>query len=264
MKRTDLICEYGVVDSENKSSFVHECAYRGTAYTDIRIDENNGKEYGLRAGRYITIFTGSEHTEECLEKLLGEMIPDGAVLVAGLGNINICSDSIGVRTLSHIPATAHLSGERDFKELGLRSVYVLEAGVTGKTGIESSRKIRCIAAEAGVQSIVAIDSLACSGLERLCTTIQLTDAGISPGSGVGNDRQALDRETAGVPVIAIGVPTVIDLDSITGDKTNIGLMVTPRNIDAVTGELAGIIGRAVSRALNPSLSSEEIKSLIIL
>ncbi len=263
MKRTDMICELGFADDIGFSNAVHSSEIGGTEYTDILIDENRSRNLGIRKGRYITVSAIKGDTERCLGELLSGMIPEGTVLVAGLGNENISSDSIGAKALSYIPATAHLSVHKDFYDLGLRKVYVIHACVTGKTGIESSTHISCLAAYAGAKCIIAIDSLACSDINKLCTTIQMTDAGIAPGSGVGNDRQKLDDSVTGIPVIAVGVPTVIDLDNITDDDKYSGFMVTTRSIDNDTEKIAKIIGRSVNRALNPVLSDEELDSLIL-
>ncbi len=261
MRRSDLIYEAAELRDMEESSFARSGEIHGTRFHEVTAAEHRE---GISAGRYVTLFTQQGDVRKCLTDLLRTFIPEGSVLVAGLGNENICSDSLGPKSLRYIPATAHLSGHRDFKELGMRKVFVLETGVTGKTGMESRDRISCIAGYIHACSVIAIDSLACAETDRLCTTIQITDTGISPGSGVGNDREALNRDTVGVPVIAIGVPTVIDLDSMTGAETQSGLMVTPRNIDIETGRLAEVIGTAVSCALNPGLSEEELRSLILL
>ena len=264
MKRSDLICENGMIDTNERLCNVHTFSKYGTEYTETIIDEEIHKRCGAEKGRYITLFTDTGNVKKCLTELTAGYLPGGKALVVGFGNKNIGSDSLGARVLRYIPATAHLSGHGDFKDLGMRSVCVLETGVTGKTGMESSSRAVCAARFIGADIIIAIDSLACSDTERLCRVIQLTDAGISPGSGVGNDRQALNGETAGIPVLAIGVPTVIDLDSITDDGQNSGLMVTPRNIDVLSERFAEIIGISVSCALNPTLTEDEIRSLLIL
>lgn len=263
MKRTDLIYESGIVEDNSCVGSVHNGELYGTSYTEINIDEDLSGKYGTQQGRYLTVFMENGDPKRCITDLLKDMIPCGDVLVTGLGNENICSDSLGVKALSYIPATAHLSVHSDFSELGLRKVFVVEAGVTGKTGIESSDRVGALSHRVNAAAVVAIDSLACTEPERLCRTVQMTDTGISPGSGVGNDRKALDRTTLGIPVIAIGVPTVIDLCSLTDFDDKHGLMVTPRNIDILTDGLAKIIGSAVSSALNPSLSENELNSLII-
>ena len=264
MKRTDLICENGMINGEAYRSVMSISELYGTRYTDMTLDGEQAGELGISAGRYITVYDGEGDVRACISGLLEGMLPAGTALVAGLGNENICSDSLGTKALVFIPATAHLAVHKDFDELGMRKVCVIEAGVTGKTGIESSARVSSAARYAGASVIIAIDSLACSEYEKLCNVIQITDTGISPGSGVGNDRKALNRETAGIPVIAIGVPTVIDLDCITGADDGKGLMVTPRSIDACVQRLSRTIGKAVSCALNPTLTEEELGSLILL
>ncbi len=264
MKRSDLICENSVIKNEIYSSSVHDKEKYGTRYTDIILDRTDAERSGVSQGRYTTVFTGEGDVKHCLAYILSVYLTGADTLVAGLGNINICSDSVGIKSLRHIPATAHLSAHEDFNTLGIRKVYVLETGVTGKTGIESSEHIRSIARTVDAGCVVVIDSLACSDIERLCTTIQITDTGISPGSGVGNDRKALNIETVGVPVIAVGVPTVIDLDCITDDPVGNGFMVTPRNIDLLTDRMAETVGTALSLAMNPELSEQEIRSFLIL
>ncbi len=264
MKRSDLICESGIIGTEEYAGNVHTKSAYGTEFYDMNISAETGKRFGIKPGRYVTLFSGKGNVKRCLTDILSEMLPQGSALAVGLGNVNIGSDSLGVKALRHIPATAHLSGHSDFTDLGMRSVYVLETGVTGKTGIESSSRAVCTARYVGADVMIAIDSLACADIGKLCSVIQITDTGISPGSGVGNDRKALDSETAGIPVIAIGVPTVIDLDSVSDIAGSNGLMVTPRNIDVLTDRFAETIGMALSRALNRELSEDELRSLIIL
>ncbi len=260
MRRTDLFYETAAAGGLTDAARVHRGESHGTRYLDAVVPEGI-KE--AAPGHYVTVFTETGNAADCLTGLLKDFLVDGSVLVAGLGNENVCSDSLGVRALCYVPATAHLSGHSDFGDLGLRRVFVRETGVTGRTGIESSESISCTAGCVGAAEVIVIDSLACADIGRLCNTIQVTDTGIAPGSGVGNDRKAINRETAGVPVVAIGVPTVIDLDSITGSEKTHGLMVTPRSIDAEIRRLSEIIGISVSRALNPTLSEAEIRSLMI-
>lgn len=257
MKRSDLICENSVINDKTKQNFVHNYRLAGTKCSEVTVDEKYEKILNKACGRYFTLY--GRDCGEALFLLLKKLLPEkGSAMVVGLGNEKITADSLGVKCLRYIPATAHLSVHSDFSELGLRKVYVIETGVTGQTGIETARQARLIADEVGADFIVAVDSLACSEAERLCRTVQVTDTGISPGAGVGNDRKALNRETAGRKVFAVGVPTVIDYDA-DGET----FMVTPRNIDRVTDDYSKMIGIAVSRALNPSLSYEELSALIV-
>ena len=142
MRRSDLLYETSLFGGQNDASYVHKGEKHGTRYIEAKVPE------GFREavpGHYVTLFTETGNTGDCLTEFLGDFIGEGSVLVAGLGNANICSDSLGVNALRYVPATAHLSGHSDFNELGLRSVYVQEAGVTGRTGIETSDGIACTA-----------------------------------------------------------------------------------------------------------------------
>lgn len=254
MKRSDLFCENAVISNKNEPFSVHNSTLHGTDYTIYKGKDGSYTHY--------TVFTGKGNMKLCLYEIFRSLLPDGSAFVTGLGNSSVCSDSLGCKTLNYVPATAHLSVHRDFNEMNLRRVFVSEAGVTGKTGMESSDRTACLAAGCKADFIVAVDSLACSSVERLCSTIQISDTGISPGSGVGNNRRAMNRETCGIPVYAVGVPTVIDLDSFT-DYSGGRLMVSPRNIDELTDSFAKTIGTALSCALNPTLSESEIMSLVI-
>lgn len=258
MKRSDLICENGVINDKNESDFVHKFYHNRTLCEEIIIDKTISAKLGKPVGRYITIYCDNGDYRECFRKVISDFIESGSVLIAGLGNEKICSDSLGAKTLKFIPATAHLSSIKAFDELNLRKIFVIETGVTGKTGMESAEQIKCIAENADVDFIIVIDSLACSDTARLCRTIQITDSGISPGAGVGNSRKELSVATTGKKVIAIGVPTVIDYEAETEN-----LMVTPRNIDIIVEEFAEIIGYGISFALNPYLSKEEINALLL-
>lgn len=258
MKRSDLICENGVINDKEITDFVHIHTLYRTKYSEIIVDEKLSKRLKSPQGRYVTIYCGDGNCEECLCHILESFITPGKALVVGLGNERICSDSLGAKTLRYVPATSHLSVNIAFKELGMREVYVIETSVTGKTGIESAEQISCISDMIKADIIIIIDSLACSETERLCRTIQITDSGISPGAGVGNNRKAINSRTLGCRVVSIGVPTVIDYKR--GGET---LMVTPRNIDVVIDSFSSMIGKSISRALNPTLTEREIESLII-
>lgn len=260
MKRSDLICENGVINDKKDEKFVHKFNLHRTLCEEIIIDKKLSEATGKCEGKYITIYCDTGDYSRCFSEIISDFIGigSGSVLVAGLGNERVCSDSLGAKSLRFIPATAHLSDNQAFSDLNLRKVFVIETSVTGKTGIESAEQIRCIAEKAVVDFIIVIDSLSCSDTERLCRTIQITDAGISPGAGVGNSRKKLNKSTTGKKVIAIGVPTVIDYED-----SNETLMVTPRNIDVLIDEFSRVIGYGISKALNPSLSFEEINALII-
>lgn len=284
--RTDLAIEYSNYKNVNKTSttnttstakgisseksMVGECQI-----THIKIDKEGERLYKKQAGNYYTLhceenFSHTSHEEQALKKCLSDILPKGKALVVGLGNREITPDSLGIKSANKVLATAHLKEHEDFSALGLREVFVLSTNVLAQTGIESTNHIKAISRETGADFIIAIDALACSDLNRLTSTIQLTDTGISPGSGVGNMRKALSLDALGIPCYAIGVPMVIDLNSLCkgDDDDNIAdslrenMMVTPRNIDAVVNRYSDIIANAINSSLNPTLSQDEIELLL--
>ena len=268
IKRTDLALEL-TEDKEEKGVSVEETSISGAEVHTVTISRQGEKAIGKAAGRYITIHCGdlgkeqlASATAECLRTFLKGIAGWERVMVVGLGNDSITPDSLGSATIKKIPATAHLTQMEEFHELGLRSVIVLETGVMAQTGIESTDQLYYITRYLLPSAIIAIDSLSCSEYDRLASTIQLTDTGIALGSGVSNRRKRITENTVGVPVIAIGVPTVIDLGNIVPDEDKRGLMVTPQDIDLTIRRFSDIISTAVNSVLNPSLSPDEINSLL--
>ena len=148
----------------------------------------------------------------------------------------------------------------------------LAAEVMGTTGVESGELIQSLCEKICPHCVIAVDALASRSLHRLCRTVQLTDTGITPGSGVGNHRMGLDRKSLGVPVIAIGVPTVVDAATLAADLMGVeelpdlgegrDLLVTPKDIDSQVGDLSKIIGYAIDLALQPGLTIEELELLL--
>lgn len=194
-------------------------------------------------------------------------------LVVCLGSAAMTPDALGPRAARHILVTRHLADVLP----SLVSVSVLSPGVLGCTGLEAAEQARGAVQATRAELVLAVDALASQRPGRVCATIQLSDTGIVPGSGVGNHRGALTRETLGVPVIAVGVPTVVDAATLALDVLEEagvplppegmlvgaaeGLMVTPRGIDAQVDKLARIVGLGISAALHPSLSLEELALL---
>ncbi len=248
--------------------------------TEIVIEsDEHGKPFGKPKGRYITMeraelaVTGDEFSSAVCELAneLKSLIPEGGVLVAGLGNSHITPDALGPKTASMIFATRHLNGEipeaDEFN--GLREISVISAGVLGQTGIESAEILYAICNRIKPKSIIAVDALACSDVNRLGTTIQICDSGISPGSGVQNKRAELSYKSMGIPVIAVGVPTVVDMhtivESVTGSRSALDLpnmMVTPRNIDRLIDKSSRLLSIAVNCALLPQFSPQDFESLV--
>ncbi len=278
--RTDLALERTEGLSSQAGIFIR---HRGTAFriTEIEIDsDEHGAAIGKGMGRYLTLEnTQLRHAVPQLRTQAAELadelrsfIPEGAVLAVGLGNAEITPDALGPLTAARILATRHLRRElaenepdTDFLR-ALRPVSVLANGVLGQTGIETAELIAALRTPVEPACIIAVDALACSDLSRLGTTIQISDAGISPGSGVQNRRAELSRKTLGIPVIAVGVPTVVDLHTILrqggGQPEQLpNMMVTPRDIDKLLYHAARLIALSLNLALHPQLSYEDAEAL---
>ena len=244
------------------------------------MNELAGLRIGKPKGKYITIETErlsdepadfreqAENIADEIAALLNGNVSDG--LVAGLGNSDITPDALGPMVASGVIATRHLKEvlPKGHEFSSLNPVSVIAPGVLGQTGIESAEIIRSVCDGIKPKFVIAVDALACSDVSRLGTTIQLADSGISPGSGVQNRRKELSEITLGVPVIAVGVPTVVDMhtivENITGnppDKHLPNMMVTPRDVDKLIERTARLISSALNIALQPSLSFEEITAL---
>lgn len=277
--RTDLALE-SLAGCE-KSSGIREMK-RGKLFriTELHItDEKSGIPYGKGKGRYITLegdslsrFSDSygEMAAELAQELRPLLPETGGVLVAGLGNQNITPDALGPRTTAKVLATRHLQTELQEEAFfaSLRQVSVLAGGVLGQTGIETAELLLAAADKVQPAAVIAVDALACSSLERLGTTIQLSDTGIAPGSGVANHRRALNAQTFGIPVIGIGVPTVIGMQTIAEDLTghrpsrDMDMMVTPRDVDRLIGQASHLLACGINLALHPQLDYEDVCSLV--
>lgn len=224
---------------------------------------------GKPVGKYVTIrMTDASMDNYCEHtKLRTELIAQEIkelcqrrekTLVVGLGNRNITPDAIGPLCADRIFASRHIRQLESEIDCGdLADVSVIQTGVLGQTGIESGDLVKAVCERVGAQTVIAVDALACCEAQNLGTTIQLTDTGISPGSGVANSRKELSRTTLGADCIAIGIPTVIDYGG--SDEP---MMVTPRNIDKLVKNGADYISMAINLALQPSLSFEDIQSLV--
>ncbi len=283
--RTDLALEQAGNIKNSEGITISE---RGSVFhiTEIMIDSDaHGTPIGRPKGRYLTLEGErlshfSERYREQVEELADELrnfLPDGDILVVGLGNSDITPDALGPDVAGKLLATRHLRTElaaddpdTDFLR-GLRPVSVLANGVLGQTGIETAELIHALRDTVHPRAVIAIDALACSDLHRLGTTIQVSDAGISPGSGVRNSRAELSDRTLGIPVIAIGVPTVVDMHTIVSQYTGEALrdtnnalpnmMVTPRDIDKLLSHASAMIAAALNLALHPQFRFEDVEAL---
>lgn len=288
--RTDLAIERQEYREKDKLDGVlsHYKTVDGVKITTIEIINDEGEKLiGKPKGRYITIENDrlSKSSEDfsavcdvlCSE-LRGLLPQNGTVLVAGLGNEDITPDALGPKCMDLLLATRHISSE--FAEsLGLgslRSVAGIVPGVLGKTGIETVEIISGVVKKIEPCCVIVIDALASRSVARLGTTVQIADTGVSPGSGVGNRRKAINCETLGVPVIAIGVPTVVDALTMAAEvfeKADIKMpvadfsehrqmMVTPKEIDTLIDKAAHLIAMGINLALQTELSAADITEIV--
>ena len=185
------------------------------------------------------------------------------IMVVGLGNIDITPDALGPKTATKILATRHLSNElkKALNLSDLKSVSVLIPGVLGKTGIEAHDTVKSAVKFVSPDAIILIDALAAVEPSHLCTTLQLTDAGINPGSGVQNARKGFSFTDFKIPVIAIGMPTVIDASSYSNKTDHHNMMVTPKDIDMLIDKASTLLSEILNEFLQPSIDSEVIKCL---
>lgn len=209
-------------------------------------------------------------TERLTGKALGG---DLNVFIAGLGNAELTADAIGPSAVAQLTVTRHLR-ERDealYRSLGCCAISALAPGVMGQTGMETLEILRDVVHSVKADVVIVIDALAARSCERLASTVQLSDAGIVPGSGVGNHRCALTRESLGVPVIAVGIPTVVDSATLVYDalreasiekiddalekvlETGKSFFVSPKDSDLVTARAAALLSSAIGSAFAPAL-----------
>lgn len=283
--RTDLAVERKEILGKNEPDGVKSERFSdgGAEFTVIKItDERGAKALGKPVGTYITAEipslisnTAEEETVLAIAKQLKSLLPDsGTVLVVGLGNTEITPDAVGPESVSLVLATRHISGEIG-KSIGLenlRPVADFIPGVLGRTGVETAESIKGLVNSIKPSAVIAVDALAARKMSRLGSTIQMSDNGITPGSGVGNARNAVNKETVGVPVISIGIPTVVDAQTLVNDLTddkceiskaeNRQMIITPREIDLVVQRSSEIIGLAINKALQSELSLDEILMLV--
>ena len=200
---------------------------------------------------------------EALAALITRCLPKESenVFVAALGNPDITPDALGSLAASHILVTRHLKQVENDCFPQFCSLALCRPGVLGTSGIESAAQVETLCRSIGPDVVVVIDALAGSETDSLCRSVQVSDAGLSPGSGVGNDRRELSRATLGVPVISIGIPTVIDAGYF-GEGSMSGMFVTPRDIDSMVRHGARLIAYALNLALHHGLKIEDVDALI--
>ena len=231
---------------------------------ELRLGKPQGQYYTLSLPRWFD--RGCESFEDAvyaLAELIKRCLPGEheQVLVAALGNPDITPDALGSLAAVSVLVTRHLKEKEPEKFGAFCSLALCRPGVLGTSGVESAEQIKSICAMLRPHLIVVIDALAGSEPEELCRSVQVSNAGISPGSGVGNDRRELSAETLGVPVVSIGIPTVIDAGYL-GEAELGGMFVTPRDIDRLVRAGGRLIGYALNLALHPGIGIGDVAALI--
>lgn len=295
MKRTDLALEARELWQESaekttqlKGVRARDSRREGYGVTRVEILDRQGAEaVGKPVGTYVTVDLSGfwsrkegffERAVRAVGAELKALLPEeGTALVVGLGNRAMTPDAVGPFTADSVIVTRHLLRSMPRQFSGFRPVSVLRTGVLGTTGLESAEIVLGAAERIRPDFVVAVDALAARRLHRVCATVQISDTGIVPGSGVGNSRSELSRNTLGVPVYAIGIPTVVDAATLAEDlveeaggapedlpplaEQGSPLMVTPQEIDSRVRELSKVAGYALNWALQ-DLEVEDINSLL--
>lgn len=291
--RTDLALEAREIAGENLSGVQYSVDKADNIEIEKLIVKTEDASRALKKekGTYITIdlppltndFKDTDSRLIRIGELLRSLLPvNGTVLVVGLGNMDITPDALGPLVSSKVLATRHIQGEIA-KSTGLdklRPVAVLSTGVTGQTGIETGELVLSVVKRIKPSAIIVIDALASRRLERLGCTLQICDTGISPGAGVHNYRTKITKDTMGVPVIALGVPTVVDAVTLSCDLLGIdtesecesvrkqvspkgrAMVVTPKEIDLLVSRAAKLISLSINYALQKDFELEDLVSLL--
>ena len=242
--------------------------------TTVRILNENGVEaLSKPVGDYITlkvksfvndtdIFDGRlDEFAGALRSVLPEKL--SSVLIAGIGNKNITADSLGPKVSNYILSTRHIVNDLK-KSSGFEKLFPVSCvttGVLGETGIETAEIIKGVSSQIKPSCVIVVDALASSSMERLGTTVQFSNNGISPGSGVGNHRYEISEKTLGVPVISVGIPTVVSA-SVLSSAEDFEAYVTPREIDRISEQGAKLIGMGINACFQKGISYEDLYALV--
>ena len=287
--RTDLALEAGELNNGNVDkidgvNYDKQTTDSTTIHIMEVVTESGAQAIGKPIGKYCTIELSGivdrqsetfESTAKTVADQLSQFLPVRSdietTLVVGLGNREITPDAVGELAADNVLVTKHLKENMPTEFAAFSPVCVIRPGVLGTSGIESSNYVQTICNYIKPSCVIAIDALAARDTTRLCRTIQISNTGITPGSGVGNSRAALNQATLGVPVIAVGVPTVVDISTVLADAgvsssnanlPNDSFFVTPRTIDSDVRAAGKLIGYAVDLALHKDLTVSDVSMLI--
>ena len=312
--RTDLVyetmeaaAEQGVIDGINSED---------VKSGDIEVNritvktEQAAQRIGRKSGRYSTVFcpgileADGDTLLQMIDAIAAEiraLLPDGAdatLLIVGLGNTSVTPDALGPMAVSNVVVTRHIKENMLdlYKEFQLGEVAAISPGVLGQTGVESAEIIKGVVGKIQPTAVIAIDALMSRKMSRLAATVQLSDTGITPGSGLNNSRSEISEQTIGIPVIAVGMPTVIDAATLACDVVEqaenrrdvsdpradrseqdqsryelirqslspyeMNLVVTPKHVDSIIQKAARLLGYSINRAMHPSLTLEDMASFL--
>lgn len=261
--RTDLAVEAKELWEQSAEKTTQLDGVRAVSRGDVTeveiLNAEGAKALGKAVGRYLTVEIPkyAADVRACAERLAGELSnflrlrPDERVFLVGLGNRAITPDALGPETVDRLFLTRHLIENLPDRFGTCRSVSALCPGVLATSGIETVETVRGVIDRVAPECVICIDALAAGSIERLCRTVQVTDSGIAPGSGVGNRRAAFSQESLGVPVYSLGAPTVIDAAEA---ET---CFVTPRDIDAQIGFFASVLAAALNLVLHPEFDYDD-------
>ena len=270
--RTDLAVES--YESVNKTAIDGVIVKEDKNITTVRvINENGAQVLGKPIGTYITYSLPSFLNDtdlfdgrlEDLSSVLNSLLPENisSVLVAGVGNLDITADALGPKVNDYVIATRHLIQGENRNEIfnDFFNVSNIPTGVLGDTGIESAELVGGIVNTINPSCVIVVDALAATSKDRLGSTVQMSNTGISPGSGVGNHRYEISEKTLGIPVISMGIPTVLSTALL--DDSAVGSMfVTPREIDRIIEQGAKLIGMSINTCLHKNLSPQDLLALV--
>lgn len=274
--RTDLAAEAAArLDEAQEGVRADKFTIHGCAVSRVVIHSDAGAQaLGKPVGKYLTLEMADYVTRraqsfpDCaaaLRELLRSfpaVVRSKSFLVACLGNRAVTPDAVGPCVSDGLIVTRHLKASLPKDFAAFSSVSVLRTGVLGTTGIESAQAIRSMCELVRPDCVIAVDALASGEINRLCRNVQLCDSGISPGSGVGNDRAEISEAYLGCPVIAVGVPTVADAASLCDNEGAESLFVTPRNIDELVKSVSKLIAYGIDLALHDGLTIPDIDALV--